>query len=101
MIDKEAQNCHCHSNLCQQIVCTRQEVINLALGFTEDFRCIHCLAKDLEASGDTLALLMRMKDYVSSRPCFAKEWQKYTDQKQCPSPGTCYPAQCFSEESSL
>jgi len=96
MIDKEAQ--FCHTQACTQIVCTRQEVINLALGFTEDFRCIHCLAKDLEASGDTVALLLRMKDYVNSRPCFAKEWQKYSTKKDCPSPDTCYPAPCFATE---
>ncbi len=98
MIDKEVKIYQCRSSLCEQLVCTRQEVINLALGFTEDFRCIHCLAKDLEASGDTLSLLLRMKDYVNSRPCFAKKWQKYTKEIECPSKTTCYPAQCFQNE---
>ncbi len=96
MIDKEAKICH--AGACDRILCTRQEVINLALGFTEDFRCIHCLATDLEASKDAQLLLLRMKDYVNSRPCFAKEWQKYTSGKDCPSPNTCYPAPCFAPE---
>ncbi len=94
MNDKEAPLCP----ICKHLLCKRQEVINLALGFTQEMKCLHCLSKSAEATGDTVSFLLRMKDYVGSRQCFAKEWQKYTVESQCPSPKTCYPAQCFSEE---
>lgn len=98
MNNKEARICQSESK-CKQILCVRQEVINLALGYTDEMMCVHCLARNLEENKEALELLIAMKDYIASRQCFAKEWQKYKDEKQCPSPETCYPAQCFSPES--
>lgn len=97
MNNKEASICQSEFN-CNQILCTRQEVINLALGFTEEMKCVHCLAQSMEENKDSLELLLRMKDYIAQRECFAKVWQKYTCQIDCPSPQTCYPAQCFSQD---
>jgi len=78
---------------CGKLICLRQQVINLALGYTEELRCLICLAGEHDQT--TAALLSTTKDYVMRRECFAKEWIKYKTRDFCPDKIGCIPDVCF------
>lgn len=83
--------CQCAS--CGKPICLRQQVINLALGYTEELKCLICLAREHEQTPE--ALLSTTKDYVMRRDCFAKEWIKYKTRAFCPDKIGCIPDVCF------
>jgi len=80
---------------CGKMLCLRQQVINLALGYTEELRCLICLAREHDQTPE--ALLSTTKDYVMRRDCFAKEWIKYKTRDYCPDKIGCIPDVCFVE----
>lgn len=80
---------------CSIRLCLRQQVLNLALGFTEAMQCLNCLA---QTNGkDAAEMLDDLKIYIYSRECFKSQWVKYLDETYCPSPKECYPSVCFAE----
>lgn len=78
---------------CSRPLCLRKQVINLALGNTDEMLCLECLAKENGRTPDEL--LQSMKSYALSRECFRKEWIRYENERWCPDPEGCYPALCF------
>lgn len=80
---------------CAGDLCLRQQVLNMALGFTESLLCLHCLAKENGKEPDEM--LGDLKVYIYSRECFKSQWIKYLDESYCPSPKGCYPSVCFEE----
>jgi len=79
---------------CSAPLCLRKQVLNLALGETEKFLCLVCLA---DAHGQKPEeLLQQMRDYVLSRDCFKKQWQYYLSVEYCPDPSGCLPEHCFA-----
>lgn len=68
-------------------------MINLALGFTDQMYCLACLGNQNEKS--PADLLDSLKDYISSRECFAKQWVRYSSVNYCPDPAGCIPDECF------
>lgn len=84
-----------HCSECQQPLCLRKQVINLALGHVEAMFCLSCLGKGSER--EPLDVLSGVKSYVLSRPCFKKEWVKYPDRSYCPQPESCLPEACFED----
>jgi TusA-related sulfurtransferase len=68
----------------------------LALGQEDDMLCLECLAKQTDSSPDQV--LLRTREYVLSRECFRKEWQKYGSRSACPDPFGCLPDVCFGAE---
>ncbi len=81
--------CQCASSLC-----LRKQVLNLALGETEKFLCLFCLAAAHQQPPEEL--LQQMRDYVLSRDCFKKQWQRYLSVEYCPCPNDCLPDHCFA-----
>jgi hypothetical protein len=79
---------------CEAPLCLRKQVINLALGNTEEMHCLHCLA--LESDTTEADVLRTSRGYVMERECFRKEWQKYRDQTACPDRKGCIPDVCFA-----
>jgi len=78
---------------CGKPLCLRQQVINLALGFTEQLKCLNCLA--LQEDLPREQLLTTSRDYVMRRECFKKEWIKYKTRDFCPDKVGCLPESCF------
>jgi hypothetical protein len=78
---------------CQAPLCLRKQVVNLALGNTDEMFCLNCIALDNEQ--EPLHLLQRMMRYISQRDCFRKEWQRYTTVASCPDQANCFPSNCF------
>ncbi|HEY9793232.1 MAG TPA: hypothetical protein V6D22_22720 [Candidatus Obscuribacterales bacterium] len=91
LVDGAPKQCH----RCRQALCLRQQVINLALGDTDEMLCLSCLATENNQSQD--ALLTRVKHYIQKRDCFAKQWSRYPSQQYCPYPQNCVPGACFSD----
>ena|SRR5438309_11024131 len=87
-----------HCLRCAKPLCLRKQVVNLALGITDEMCCLSCLAVDNDQSCE--ALLAKMIDYINTRECFAKEWQRYTGIEFCPDPDGCIPAVCFPADKS-
>jgi ubiquitin C-terminal hydrolase len=82
---------------CKAPLCLRKQVINLALGNTDDMLCLECLGKD--SSQKAIDVLAGIQPYLLSRDCFAKQWQRYADDSFCPDPLGCFPAACFAANS--
>ncbi len=78
---------------CQAPLCLRKQVINLALGLTEEMMCLSCLAQEHGQSPSEL--LQGLQDYINSRECFAKQWRRYSSIAFCPDAVGCVPAACF------
>ncbi len=74
---------------CGEMFCERVNLMNLALGFTEDAYCLACLAKDHERSEAVMADFCW--GYVQGRDCFKDPWLKF-DAAACPrlKDHTCY-----------
>jgi len=80
---------------CGDSLCLRQQVINLALGLTDEMSCLPCLAK--ENSQAPAEVLDGIRDYILSRDCFAKEWKRYISVEYCPNQSGCVPSTCFQK----
>lgn len=87
----EGASGQCHA--CGKALCLRKQVINLALGNTDEMKCLVCLAEENEK--EPVEVLEGTKTYVLSRECFRKQWHLYACEDQCPEPLTCFPARCF------
>lgn len=72
---------------CQDTLCLREKIINLALGHTEIMYCLICLGK--RESKEPEEILSKVKKYIMARECFHKEWIKYDDISLCGKPKTC------------
>lgn len=83
---------------CRAPLCIRKQVVNLALGNVDSMFCLTCLGKDSERSAEDV--LINIKGYVLSRPCFKKEWIKYPDVSACPQPVSCFAEACFADDQS-
>lgn len=82
-------NCH----RCGAALCLRKQVVNLALGNTDELSCLVCLGQDSQRPA--VDVLENIMGYINSRECFSKEWVKYKDKTYCPDPVNCYPDTCF------
>jgi hypothetical protein len=78
---------------CGAPLCLRKQVINLALGNTDEMLCLECLGKDNDQSAQEV--LESVKEYVYRRECFRKEWLRYPSVKHCPDRKGCFPDACF------
>lgn len=78
---------------CSELLCLRKQVINLALGNTEQMFCLTCLAGQSETTPETL--LKETRAYLLGRECFKKEWIKYETVDYCPDREHCLPSICF------
>src|ERR1700728_3881371 len=67
LIDGAPSSC----SKCDAPLCVRKQVINLALGNTEEMQCLKCLAKESESSESDV--LKTSRGYVMERECFRKE----------------------------
>jgi len=81
----------CHN--CGGALCLRKQVVNLALGNTDELLCLVCLGRDSER--DPVDVLENIMGYIDSRDCFRKEWARYCDRTFCPDPAGCFPDTCF------
>lgn len=79
---------------CHSALCLRKQVINLALGNTDEMYCLECLAKESDVT--PADVLCNTKQYLVGRECFRKEWVKYESDGDCPDPDNCLPGFCFS-----
>ena len=79
---------------CGNPLCLRKQVVNLALGNTEEMYCLKCLAA--QAKTTERAVLENSAGYIRGRDCFRKEWKRYVDLSYCPDPKGCIPEICFS-----
>jgi hypothetical protein len=78
---------------CGKPLCVRKQVINMALGNSEEMFCLICLGA---INGkEPQEVLMSTKEYIAGRPCFAKAWNKYTNKVDCPEPNSCFVLECF------
>lgn len=82
--------------VCGAPLCLRKQVINLALGNTDEMLCLKCLGEDSDKTAEEV--LVSVKEYVYKRDCFRKEWQRYASMDFCPDPKGCFPGQCFKGE---
>ena len=76
-----------HCSTCAIQMCSREKVINLAMGRIEVMCCLFCLGKRENVSAELL--LAKIKHYILSRQCFQKEWIKYKDVSVCSHPEDC------------
>lgn len=79
---------------CEAPLCLRKQVINLALGNSDEMFCLECLAKDSSQRADEV--LSGIQAYIVSRDCFRKQWERYVNVDYCPDPNGCFPAVCFA-----
>lgn len=89
LVEGAARLCH----KCQAPLCLRKQVINLALGLTEEMMCLSCLGKENEQ--DPRELLEGLRDYIDQRECFAKQWRRYESVDYCPDRHGCISDVCF------
>lgn len=59
---------------CKIDICRRVVVSNLALGYTDSYHCIACLAK--EKNQPTQELFNYLIHYIQTRPCYMIMWEK-------------------------
>jgi hypothetical protein len=71
----------------------RKQVLNLALGNTEQMMCLNCISKENDQPPSEV--LSELMGYVKRRDCFAKEWRRYTDVAYCPDQTGCFATVCF------
>jgi hypothetical protein len=80
---------------CGQPLCLRKQVINMALGNTDEMFCLVCLGRiDGREPKDVLVVA---KDYIRGRPCFNKQWSKYENGDYCPDRLGCFFKECFGD----
>jgi hypothetical protein len=79
---------------CEAPLCVRKQVLNLALGNTDELLCLKCLAIDNENTQE--GVLTGLGEYIQTRDCFRKEWVKYRGVEDCPDRKGCIPAVCFA-----
>jgi hypothetical protein len=84
-----------HCQACGAALCLRKQVLNLALGNTDEMFCLVCLSQQSDESPDEL--LKSLMVYVKQRDCFNKEWRRYTGTEFCPDLKGCYPGICFEQ----
>ena len=84
-------------SVCAAALCLRKQVVNLALGNSEEMLCLTCLGKENDQS--PAEILSELMSYVKQRDCFAKEWRRYTDVTYCPDQAGCVAAVCFETDS--
>ena len=89
------EGCASTCSSCARPLCLRQQVINLALGFVDEMRCLQCLGDENKKKPDSV--LDDLMVYIHSRECFKSQWVKYLDESHCPFPKECYPSVCFKE----
>jgi hypothetical protein len=80
---------------CRAPLCLRKQVVNLALGNTDEMFCLVCLGA--ESSRSPQEVVANLTGYIMSRECFRKEWVRYKDVSYCPDPMNCCPNTCFPE----
>lgn len=85
-----------HCSKCSEPLCLRKQTINLALNHVEEMFCLTCLGEHYGRKPEDV--LLSVKPYIQSRPCFDKEWMRYRDESACPQPKTCFLASCFAED---
>jgi len=81
----------CHK--CQAPLCLRKQVMNLALGLTEEMLCLACLGQ--QHGQKPTELLEGLKDYIGRRDCFANQWRRYSSIEFCPDTVGCVATACF------
>jgi hypothetical protein len=81
---------------CGAPLCLRKQVINLALGNTDEMYCLVCLGEDNDQK--PAQVLENIRQYVYRRECFRKEWLKYLSVEYCPDRKGCFPSVCFQNE---
>jgi hypothetical protein len=91
LVDGAPRACH----RCEAPLCLRKQVVNLALGLTEQMMCLECLARD--NAQNARELLEGLQDYIQGRDCFAKQWRRYESVEFCPDKKNCLPDQCFQK----
>jgi hypothetical protein len=79
---------------CNAPLCVRKQVLNLALGNTDNLLCLKCLALDCGNSQEDV--LTGTGEYVQTRECFRKEWVRYRGVGDCPDRAGCIPGVCFA-----
>jgi hypothetical protein len=80
---------------CESKVCLRQQLISMALGYTEKTLCLVCLAADTGRTREDV--LETVLPFISKRDCFLKPWNRYENVDYCPAPTSCIPDTCFQE----
>ena len=75
-------------------VCQRAYLINLALGYEEEFYLPSVLAEEHEQELDEFFL--QVKSYLFSRDCFKKSWCQTDNPELCPLKKTCAFELCFN-----
>jgi hypothetical protein len=79
---------------CGAPLCLRKQVVNLALGNTEQMYCLQCISEESQQS--PAEVLDGLKHYIDQRDCFKKEWLRYESVEFCPDRAGCIPDVCFS-----
>ena len=69
--------------------------MNLALGYTEEFYSLKTLAEKHDMSME--AMFDFSLDYIQSRECFRKEWDKMLNPSECPLANDCVIDKCFKK----
>ncbi len=67
------------------------------MGYAEEQYCLPCLSEMHNQTIDELFDFII--DYVNSRGCFKKEWDKMKEKFECPLPCDCVIGKCFYEKS--
>lgn len=78
---------------CKNPICRRAYNLNLALGYIEEQFCLNCLSETHNQTKEDL--FDYIFDYIQSRNCFKKEWDKMTSKNECPLPDKCVIGKCF------
>jgi hypothetical protein len=81
---------------CSQTVCLRQQLISMALGYTEKTLCLICLSNEMGRTREDI--LETVLPFIEKRDCFAKPWNRYENVNYCPFPKACIPDTCFQKE---
>ena len=82
---------HCSVN--GLAICRRMFNMNLALGYAEEFYSLKALAEKHDMEPEEMFEFAY--EYVESRECFRKEWQKMKDRSECPLEKDCAIDLCF------
>ncbi|MCC7532000.1 MAG: hypothetical protein IT342_26090 [Candidatus Melainabacteria bacterium] len=80
---------------CKRALCLRKQVMNLAVGNTDEMFCLECLGE--QSDRKAVEVLLTLKGYALNRACFLKQWRGYESVADCPDPAGCFPDQCFSQ----
>ncbi|MEW5821971.1 MAG: hypothetical protein AB1782_17385 [Cyanobacteriota bacterium] len=72
---------------CQGCICERVYIINIALGYLDNYLCLKCISENQSVKDSEI--FENLCEYINSRPCFKADWQKI-DPKGCPKYPRCY-----------